>query len=813
LRFAHSDARQFAGVLTKYCDVEPKNISLCTSPDTGANSADRGAIASALLELSAVPADVVFFFFSGHGFRSPIDNCDYLLPADAIYGKLEFNALRLTDVVAMLEACKARCVVLLVDACRNFTRGGKTIEAEELEPIVPESLVVNGMAAFFSCQPSERSYESEGLGSGIFTRALLDAFGDSGSCRTIREFDAFLSREVPALSRQQGRPQQTPLTRVEPLTLGQATIVSNERLIALNSRFRVGAEIRSASAQSKIADEVKAITELMALDIGSSTSLCAFPSVEGAPHFVASEGGRRHIPSAILVMPDMSYRVGQSAVDLATQGGGVLLRNFKRLLVTGGLLGAHGRDFAATDLISILTGSIVRRATDALGMSVHEVLAAVPAAFGYRAREEFAQSMTRAGVQVERLISEPCAAAICAFPNAAACRSRAGPDRLDVGVLVIDVGGGTTDVAVVSAADIDGEGQLQVTSIAGDSATGGSDFDSALCLFIRERLKKMAADEGVQWDTDVECQLAAESERVKIRLSTSERADVFLSNLESPQGLVNLVTVVTRNDLETCTAHLVSRIESCINAAVGSAFSFGDDPELHGWAVIDVILLAGLGCKAWPIRKLVDRLASGREVIDRYQETAVASGLALYAGELNSQIRSLRRGMMNVLLIDSVHSSISIDCLSVDAGRSDKENSSGSFDAVLDPDPKLNRTSIELIPAGTIFPTFSTIKLFLADLEQQHIIVVHEKDCEGRIIELARISVSAVDGEQVLRLKLDVDVDSSVSLTIQSLSGRNPQTVLLCGRHSRRGRSFIESGKARSLTLEEIPPAVPRVSN
>ncbi|MET0382595.1 MAG: Hsp70 family protein, partial [Burkholderiaceae bacterium] len=785
LRFAHRDAESVAGALTAFCGVGRDDLALCTSAGLGARSADRSAIAAALLGLSSRPADVVFFFFSGHGFRSPDDGRDYLLPHDALYGDLRYTAIALDDVTSRLAKCNARCAVLILDACRTFTRGGKPVGIESLAPIDPQGLAVNGLAAFFSCRPSERSYEADTLGGSVFTAALLEALGDDGRCRTVRELDAYLARRAPELSLAHDRPLQRPLARVEPLEMANVAIVSRDRLVELGSKLRLGRERRRAPPPAAPPSSAPLNTSLAALDIGSSNSLCAFPAADGELRIIPGPGGRRHVPSAVLVRPDMDYEIGQAAIDGAGASDGVLLRNFKRLVPTGGALGAHGRDIAATDLVTATVASIVRNAEETLGAKVCEVLAAVPAGFGFRARDEFAGAIARAGVDLVRLISEPCAAAVCGFHDALDRRDRPPAQALHMRVVVIDIGGGTTDVAVVEIAEVDGSVQFEVLSVTGDPSTAGIDFDVALHALIRQRMTALARGADVAIDLDAERQLRAEAERVKVRLGAADHASVVLSNLESAAGLRDLEIVVSRADLVAATADLVERIESCIEAAVGASHDV-ETPD-RGWGAVDAIMLAGMGSKIWPVRQLIDRLAQGREVIARHEESAVVTGLARYAAVLREPFG---RGWRELLLIDALPSSVYIDC-------ERRAESGGSIDGdsppcVLSSSAGMNTSPVRILSAFSLFPVAGSCTLELGGPAQRHTLVVYEADRDGRRVDLARIAIDAAGDRRKVTLKLDVDENSTLQLTLDGPSREERRVILLCGAHTASGRARID---------------------
>lgn len=754
LQFAHNDAVQFAETLKEYCGIPQSEVLLRISP--GEPSADRGNIYQALLEMTSKPADIVFFYFSGHGFRSLKDGRDYLLPCDAIFGDLEFNAISLDVIISKIQQCRARCAVLLIDACRNFARGGKAVQAESLSPLDPSILSIKGVAAFFSCMHEQRSYEAKKLGAGIFTSALIEGIGDTGRCRTVRELDKFLNMRVSELSREYQKPVQTPLIRVEPLEMAEVCIVSRERFFALGKKSRLNSELRQSVAMLESGIIEKILTQFAAIDIGSSNSLCVFPTIDNRVHFITAPNGRRHHPSAILVWPNMDYEVGQHALDKENGLGTTLLTNYKRLIATNKALCVNGSDIDASDLITATTSSLIRLADESLGTKIETVLAAVPASFSLLARGKFAQAITRSGVRLMRLISEPCAAALCGFHELIDIIEQ--PINFSLFTLVIDIGGGTTDISVVEVSHIDGEIQIEVHSAIGICDVAGADFDSCLIQIIKQRVHEKAIQCKLIVDQYVEHQILREAERVKIRLGNSDQTSVVLSNLESPAGLQDLEILISREDFVDASAQLVESIRSCIMASVEDAhLSYPD----CSWDTINAVVLAGLGCKIWPVRQLIQEISGKRKLITRFEESAVAIGLANYVSVLCGLNKKL-------LLLDIITSKISIECkhIIIESRLPIRFGQPSGVRAVLSAKAGENNKSLDLIKHGTCIPTFNKVYLSLVDPSRHYSLVVKEAARNGIENVLANLEFDAPLGSNLARFTIDIDANMIVLATL-----------------------------------------------
>lgn len=174
LKYAHRDATSFAGLLKETCGLRDDEIMLIHDeyPEprrlpTRANilrQISRGAEVT-----KSATIDMLFFFFSGHGFRSTATQSDYLLTRDTFTTAPEDSSLPFDMILRRLREWEPRHVLLFLDACRASTAGGKAVLSDELPNVDVASLCPSGMVSFCSCEPGRSSYESEDLQAGIFT--------------------------------------------------------------------------------------------------------------------------------------------------------------------------------------------------------------------------------------------------------------------------------------------------------------------------------------------------------------------------------------------------------------------------------------------------------------------------------------------------------------------------------------------------------------------------------------------------------------------------------------------------------------------
>jgi formylglycine-generating enzyme required for sulfatase activity/uncharacterized caspase-like protein len=153
------------------------------------------------------PRDNLWFFFAGHGRREQAQ--DYLMLRDSNPRNLEKSALKLQELAAQLRRSNAGNVILLLDACRDDgSRDGVGIGTRQ-----------QGVITFYSCAPSQLSYEIDELQAGAFTSALLQGLklrGEDGNCATVDRLASYLKSRVPALVERYKGMQQDPLLALDP---------------------------------------------------------------------------------------------------------------------------------------------------------------------------------------------------------------------------------------------------------------------------------------------------------------------------------------------------------------------------------------------------------------------------------------------------------------------------------------------------------------------------------------------------------------------------------------------------------------------
>lgn len=722
LKYAHEDAVRFATNLTAVAGVAENAITVLHD---GAGSPrhvpTRSNVLRAVTALAntSEPIDTLHFFFSGHGYHSWNDGSDYLLVNDSISEAFDQTSLQFGLLVQLLQNSGARHTVLYLDACRSATAGGKSLDSPMAQV---QDLSPPGMVSFCSCAPGDVSYESDELGGGVFTAALLEALSESGQCVTVQDVDDYLHTAIPVLSHRAGKPAQHAHTRVEPLTVRDLEIVEPRIRTAWSAQVRLGVELRPA--RSRTGPPLGLDDPIVAIDFGTSYSAAAFSDSDGTVQLIKSVDQRVLTPSVVSFTDDLDYRVGSRAVEMEIHQPTSSIRHVKRQLGTGSSVQLGNRYLTPEVVTSLVIRSLKTAAEESLGRPVRRCIASYPANFGIRQTNALLRAFELAGLTVERMVGEPNIATTLLYAER--------PDIDEATVLIVDLGGGTFDVAVAEL----GDGVAEIRSVGGNNELGGIDYDEAILGFVRRRLVEQHS--GLILPDDVVSELRREAERAKRALTTHEQATLVVHDLETDDGLRDVEVVLTRDDLRTTVRHLDDEIARIVRSVLDDAHVAPTD--------IDLVLLSGQGAKIVTVAEVLRNAVPGVEVIDRYQELAVVRGLALQVGVLTGTVK-------DILLLDLTHHAIGFRAQLVDDGSAFHKISNS-------PD----HTETMLTKHETI-PCYRKETYVFSGPDDELMLTIVE-DAGSKDIEIGVIRFPAPGPEVVLTITIDTDANSSLILSV-----------------------------------------------
>ena len=295
---------------------------------------------------------------------------------------------------------------------------------------------------------------------------------------------------------------------------------------------------------------------------------------------------------------------------------------------------ANSEKYSPSQISAFVLQKMKETAEKYLGQEVTKAVITVPAYFNDSQRQATKDAGKIAGLEVERIVNEPTAAALAY-----------GLDKKKSGtVAVYDLGGGTFDISILEI----GDGVFEVKSTNGDTSLGGEDFDNALVDYILAEFKK---DSGVDLKNDnLALQRVREAaEKAKCELSSATQTDISLPFITADKtGPKHLNLKLSRAKFESLVDNLVDRtLQPCKQALKDSGFSAGD--------ISEVILVGGM-TRMPKVQKAVQDFFGKEPNKSVNPDEVVAIGAAIQGGVLQGDVK-------DVLLLDVTPLSLGIETL------------------------------------------------------------------------------------------------------------------------------------------------------
>lgn len=399
---------------------------------------------------------------------------------------------------------------------------------------------------------------------------------------------------------------------------------------------------------------------IIGIDLGTTNSCVAFIEASGNPFVIQSDTGSRTIPSVVAFTQEERL-VGELARRQAVTNPKNTFAGVKRLIGRvyndpaiqkeklpykvvradngDAWVEVRGEKMAPQQISAIVLGKIKKMAEDYFGHPVDKAVITVPAYFNDAQRQATKDAGKIAGLDVQRIINEPTAAALAYGLD---------KKKKDSVLAVYDLGGGTFDISIIEMSIIDGETQFEVLATNGDTYLGGEDFDEALMEFLISEFKK---ESGMDLHNDALAlqRLKEAAEKAKIELSTREQTDINLPYITADAtGPKHLNVKITRAKLESLVHNLVQRsLEPCRIALKDAKKSIDQ---------IDEVLLVGGQTRMPLVRQAVQDFFKKEPRKDVNPDEAVAVGAALQGAVLSGAVK-------DVLLLDVTPLSLGIETM------------------------------------------------------------------------------------------------------------------------------------------------------
>ena len=396
-------------------------------------------------------------------------------------------------------------------------------------------------------------------------------------------------------------------------------------------------------------------SKIIGIDLGTTNSVVAVME-GGDPVVIPNAEGGRTTPSVVAFTKDGERLVGQVAKRQAVTNPQQTIFSIKRFMgrrlsevadevkkvpykvVEGpngmAVVEIQGKRYNPPEISAMILQKMKQTAEDYLGYTVDKAVITVPAYFNDAQRQATKDAGKIAGLDVQRIINEPTAAALAYGLD----------KKKEEKVAVFDLGGGTYDISVLELA----EGVFEVKSTNGDTHLGGDDFDQRLINWLVAEFKK---DQGIDLSKDPMAiqRLKEAAEKAKMELSSTTQTDINLPFITADQsGPKHLNMSLTRAKFEQLVDDLIQRTIPPMQQALKDA---GLDPKQ-----IDEVILVGGQTRMPKVQEIVKNFFGKEPHKGVNPDEVVAIGAAIQGGVLAGEVK-------DVLLLDVNPLSLGIETL------------------------------------------------------------------------------------------------------------------------------------------------------
>ncbi len=344
------------------------------------------------------------------------------------------------------------------------------------------------------------------------------------------------------------------------------------------------------------------------IDLGTTNSCMAYVDVDGKPAIIPNAEGERTTPS-VVAFEDDAVLVGKFAKQQAVVNPERTIASIKRHMGDESYsVEINGQTYRPQEISALVLKKLKRDAEAYLDDEVTDAVVTVPAYFDAIQRQATKEAGEVAGLNVQRVLDEPTAAAMAYGVNESERQT----------LIVFDLGGGTFDVSMLKLRD----GRFSVVTTCGDNHLGGDDFDERIMRYLSDEFRKVHKVDLLSLGPKIEQRLREAAEDAKKQLSARDKTRVNIPFIV-PEKALSLDVAITRQTFEALTDDLIRRTQEPVHQAI-------EESQLDA-SQIDVVLLAG-GATRMPrvqafVQKIMQKDASKRVNPDE----CVALGAALAA--------------------------------------------------------------------------------------------------------------------------------------------------------------------------------------
>lgn len=374
------------------------------------------------------------------------------------------------------------------------------------------------------------------------------------------------------------------------------------------------------------------MSKVIGIDLGTTNSVVSVLE-GGEPKVIQNPEGNRTTPSVVSFKND-EKQVGEVAKRQAITNPNTIM-SIKRHMGTDHKEKIEGKEYTPQEISAMILQNLKETAESYLGENVSKAVVTVPAYFNDSERQATKDAGRIAGLEVERIINEPTAAAL-----AYGLDNKEAEEK----VLVFDLGGGTFDVSILEL----GDGVFEVLSTAGDNRLGGDDFDDVVIDFLVETFQK---ENGIDLSKDKMAmqRLKDAAEKAKKDLSGVTTTQISLPFISAGEaGPLHLETNLSRAKFEELTHKLVERTMGPTRQAIKDA---GIDRN-----EIDEVILVGGSTRIPAVQEAIKKEVGKDPNKSVNPDEVVAMGAAIQGGVLSGDVQ-------DVVLLDVTPLSLGIETM------------------------------------------------------------------------------------------------------------------------------------------------------
>ena len=397
--------------------------------------------------------------------------------------------------------------------------------------------------------------------------------------------------------------------------------------------------------------------KIIGIDLGTTNS-CVAVFEGNEPVVIANSEGKRTTPSVVGFVEGGERKVGDPAKRQAITNPEKTIYSIKRFMgetyeqckkeaerVPFKVVNEGGyprvqiddRKYTPQEISAMILQKMKKTAEDYLGQEVTDAVITVPAYFSDSQRQATKEAGQIAGLNVQRIVNEPTAAALAYGVDKA---------NKDMKIAVFDLGGGTFDISILEF----GGGVFEVLSTNGDTHLGGDDFDQVIIDWLVNGFK---SEEGVDLTKDPMAmqRLKEAAEKAKIELSSSSSTEINLPYITAEGGVPkHLVKTLTRSQFEQLAHSLIQAcLVPCQNAIRDAKLQTSD---------IDEVILVGGSSRIPAVQTLVKNYFGKEPSKGVNPDEVVAVGAAIQGAILNKE-----SGVGDIVLLDVTPLTLGIETM------------------------------------------------------------------------------------------------------------------------------------------------------